>query len=110
MFISVSDPTHDDAIDGQPTGKGQKKKKKKPVTDRLPAEKGRKKKKKGKKNVTNGHWTSFLSKLHRKRPAHRKRAKKKKKNYFRHKKYLWPVPPQKTLPELSRHGQMDQRN
>jgi hypothetical protein len=34
---------------------------------------------KKKKNVTDGHWTSFLSKLRRKRPAHRKRAKNKNK-------------------------------
>jgi hypothetical protein len=39
-----------------------------------PAGQGRKKKK---KNVTDGHWTSFLSKLRRKRPAQRKTAKKK---------------------------------
>jgi hypothetical protein len=57
-----------------------------------PAGKGRKKKKKEKKHVTN------------KQPVV-KGLKKKKKNQrrFRHRKSLWPIPPQKTLPELSRH-------
>ncbi len=58
-----------------PPEKAKKKqnKTKQNVTERQPARKGPKK-----KNVTDGHWTSFLSKLRRKRPAHRKRAKKKK--------------------------------
>jgi hypothetical protein len=40
------------------------------------------------------------------RPAGKGR-KKKNQRRFRHKKSLLPVPPQKTLPELSRHGRTD---
>jgi hypothetical protein len=35
------------------------------------------------------------------------KEKKKNQRRFRHRKSLWPVPPQKTLPELSHHGQTD---
>jgi hypothetical protein len=38
------------------------------------------------------------------RPLEKGEKKKKNQRRFRRRKSLWPVPPQKTLSELSRHG------
>ncbi len=85
---------------GSPPEKGKKKKKPLLLTLGSPPEKGREKKT---LVLTLG---SPLEKGEKK--------KKKNKCRFRHRKSLWPVSPQKTLPELSRHGwtarQTDQRN
>jgi hypothetical protein len=39
----------------------------------------------------------------------KKKKKKTNQRCFCHRKSLWPVTPQKTLPELSRHGQTDRQ-
>jgi hypothetical protein len=73
---------------GQPAGKGQGEKTL-VLTLGSPPEKGEKQKQKENPGINPGQSAE-------------KGRKKKNQHRFRHRKFLWPVPPQKTLPECRR--------